>query len=65
MDYKETGGCTLISGTVISSVQMTYGNPEYDVFSLWSSKKGIVPAAPKSPWQKKRKSFTVRIFSEN
>ena len=53
LDYKETGGCTLISGTVISSVQTAYGNPEYEVFSLRSSKPGTVPAAPKSPWQKK------------
>lgn len=53
LDYKETGGCTLISGPVIFSVQTTNGNPEYELFSLWSSKQEIVPAAPKSPWQKK------------
>lgn len=50
MDYKEIGGCILIFGIVIFLVQMIYGNLEYDVFSLWFLKKGIVLVVLKLFW---------------
>lgn len=62
LDYQQTGGWTLISGAVISSVQTTNGNPEYEVFSFWSSKNGTVPAAPKSPWQKKKPHLQSNLY---
>lgn len=52
-DYRQTGGCTLISGALIPSVHTTNGNPWYKELCLSSLNNVTVPAAPKSPWKDK------------
>ena len=55
LDQKQRGGRTLISGSLISSVHTTNGNPVYKVLCLSSLNDVTVPAAPKSPLRYKKK----------